>query len=283
MGKLSTYRENRARRRAEEKALRKKATIEAKASAKAQLAADKVRAKVDRKQLAQSSREVAKATKKEAKSAAAAAKKAAQQASQRAKQNNELERKHTRGLAALELRRVKAHDKAAYKQLAKEAKLEQKRRAMLAKDAKAGRTHERKMAELDLKKIEAGQLNKSTAKRYVAFAQVLLPVVAPLALKGITTVQGQGGIPVSGNPSEALQSRIASLQGTVRKLSANRSEDPEMTSFAERIHARLTDLNTAVESAQNVPTRERRVVHQSVSDELNRVNKDVMARLGVTA
>ena len=283
MGKLSTYRKNRARRRAEEKALRAKAKIEATASAKAQVAADKVRAKVDKKELKKSARDAAKASKQQAKSAAAAAKKAARQAERRAEKKNAIERKHTRGLAELEMRRIKTHDKAAYKQLAKEAKLESKRRKLLAKDAKAGRAHERNMAEMDLKKIEAGHLNKAAAKRYVAFAQVLLPVLAPLALKGVTTAQGQGGIPASGNPSEALKSRISTIDSTVGKLTANRTEDAETARFAEQVKKRLTDLNTAVESAENVPTRERRVIHQSVSEELNRVNKEVLARLGVKA
>lgn len=281
MGKLSTYRRNRAQRRAEEKALRKKASIEAKAGAKAQAAAEKMRAKVDRKQLREAAKKAAKTTREEARKAAKSAKKAARDLDKQSKAKHKAQVKQSKEMAGLELKHTKAQDKATTRKLAKEAKLEAKRAKALSKDAKAGRAHEQKMAAMDLKKIEAGQINASTAKRYVAFAQVLLPVVAPLALKGITTAQGQGGVPTSANPGSALKNRIDSINETIDKLATNRGDEPEIQTFADRSRSRLQDLTTAVESAEHVPTRERRTIHQSVSDELNRVNKDVLARLGV--
>lgn len=283
MGKLSTYRRNRKLRRAEEKALRKKATIEAKAGAKAQAAAEKVRAKVDRKQLREAAKKAAKSAREEARNASKAAKKTARDLDKQAQAKHKAKVKQSKELAGLELKHTKAQDKATTRKLAKEAKLEAKRAKALAKDAKAGRAHEEKMAAMELKKIEAGQINRSTAKRYVAFAQVLLPVVAPLALKGITSAQGQGALPAAANPGSALLNRIDSINDTIDKLAANRGDEQEIQAFAERSRSRLKDLGTAVESAEHVPTRERRTIHQSVSDELNRVNKDVLARLGVQA
>ena len=40
-------------------------------------------------------------------------------------------------------------------------------------------------------------------------------------------------------------------------------------------------MNTALETAESIPTAERRNVHKSISGELDRVNRDVLARLGV--
>ena len=266
---LKSFRKNRAVRRAEEKALRRKATIEAKAQVKAQKAAEKIRDKADSKNLKKVKKRAEKATKRTAKKAKKTA--------------SSLEQGHQerrRGAAELKIRENKSAEKAKLKQLSKEAKLQAKADKAAAKDAKVGRAHEKKMAELELAKIKQGHLNKDSAKRYVGFAQIVLPVLAPLAFKGITSAQGAGS-PMSANPATALESRISALRESLSKLNANRGSEPEIARFSERTEVRLNDMNTALETAETIPTAERRNVHKSIAGELDRVNRDVLARLGV--
>lgn len=266
---LTSFRKNRAVRRAEEKALRRKATIEAKAQVKAQKAAEKIRNKADSKNAKKLKKRAEKATKnttKKAKKAAASLEQGHQE--------------RRRGATELKIRENKSEDKARRKQLAKEAKLQAKADKAAAKDAKIGRAHEKKMAELELAKAKQGHLNKESAKRYVGFAQVVMPVLAPLAFKGITSAQGSAA-PLSANPATALENRISALRESLSKLNANRGGEPEIARFSERTEVRLNDMNTALETAETIPTSERRNVHKSISGELDRVNRDVLARLGV--
>ena len=45
----------------------------------------------------------------------------------------------------------------------------------------------------------------------------------------------------------------------------------------------LADLRIAIESAETVPTAERREIHKSISGEIDRLHRDALAHLGVTA
>lgn len=310
---LTSIRDNRAVRRAEKKALRKKATIEAKAQAKADRVAKKIHARADsknlknaRKQAEKASRAAAKKAQKradklsgtiadtastvsdkaasEAKSLASSAKTAASSARHAAVGADEGFAKRHKGAVELDIRKTRIEDKVRRKQLGQEAKLQAKADKRAAKDAKVGRAHERKLAELELKKLNTGKLNKDSAKRYVGFASIVLPVVAPLALKGISTAQGARGTgPISSNPATALENRIHAQRDALGKLTSNRGDEPDIARFAEHTSVRLNDLDTAIEAAESVPTAERRNVHRSISGELDRINRDVLARLGVKA
>jgi hypothetical protein len=44
---------------------------------------------------------------------------------------------------------------------------------------------------------------------------------------------------------------------------------------------RLTDLSAAVTAAEKMPTANRRTAHNSVSQQLDGIDADLMARLGV--
>ena len=70
---------------------------------------------------------------------------------------------------------------------------------------------------------------------------------------------------------------------TLDQLDVSRGGERDVKNFINSTRSRLQDLRTAVETAENTPTAQRREVHSSISDELDRVNKDIFARLGVTA
>jgi hypothetical protein len=44
---------------------------------------------------------------------------------------------------------------------------------------------------------------------------------------------------------------------------------------------RLTDLSAAVTAAEKMPTSNRRAAHTAISDQLDAIDADLMARLGV--
>lgn len=298
---LDSIRKNRALRRAEAKALRKKASIESKAQLKADKAAKKIRERANSKDVKKARKKADKVAKKATKNARAGAEKLGAKASGEAKSLVDSAKttasgaknaavsadkgfaKRHKGAVELDIRKAKIEDKVRRKQLKQEAKLEANANKRSAKDAKLGRAHERKLAELELQKIEKGKINKDTAKRYVGFASVVLPVVAPLALKGISSAQATRGGQLSANPATALDNRISSIRQSVDKLAANRGDEADIARFSKQTESRLNDLATAVESAESVPTAERRNVHKSISGELDRINRDVLARLGVKA
>ena len=88
------------------------------------------------------------------------------------------------------------------------------------------------------------------------------------------------GINATG-PGAALGARIVKLEQTLDQLQVGRRGDARVEDFIASTRTRLKDLRTAVETAETTPTAQRREVHSAISGELDRVNKDVLARLGV--
>ena len=57
--------------------------------------------------------------------------------------------------------------------------------------------------------------------------------------------------------------------------------DAETKQFVSAMTDRLTDLSAAVTAAENMPTSNRRTAHTAISDQLDAIDADLMARLGV--
>lgn len=280
MGKLTTYRAKRAELRARASALKATAMTEAKLAAKearlkakeahrVDLAEAKERAKLEGKNAdRKAKRETKRAEKKDA-------------------------------LAAKAAKRDRKGEKALSKQeratLKREAKLAAKDRKAAEKIDAAGRKHEYQVAEMELKKLEGAKLGKEDVQRWLSLAKVATPVLLPLAYKLVSNLQGSdksagpgsvdleaAGIHATG-PGAALGGRIVRLEQTLGQLDVSRGDDREIKDFVAATRSRLKDLRTAVETAESTPTAQRREVHSAISGELDRVNKDVFARLGVKA
>ncbi|EYT62049.1 hypothetical protein H483_0111490 [Dietzia sp. UCD-THP] len=278
MGKLTTYRDKRAELRAHAAALKATAMTEAK------LAAKETRHKAKeahRVELAEA--------KKRAKLAGKNADRKAKREAKRAKRQDALARKASR------------RDRKAEKTLAKQERATLKREAkFLAKDRKAaekieaaGRKHEYQLAEMELKKLEGTKLGKEDVQRWLSLAKVATPVLLPMVYKLVSNAQGSdrsagagavdlkaAGIDATG-PGAALGARIVRLEQTLDQLESDRRGDRQVEDFIASTRSRLKDLRTAVETAETTPTSQRREVHSAISGELDRVNKDVLARLGV--
>lgn len=141
---------------------------------------------------------------------------------------------------------------------------------------------------------EAGKLSLKKINRYLGIARVLVPVLAPLAYRGATALRGQidryraeqMGVQVeelgqfTGHGAR-LSARISGAERSLAEITAAHPNDAETKQFAAAITTRLTDLSTAVDTAEHMPTARRRSAHAAIAGELDGIEADLLARLGV--
>ncbi|GAB2642724.1 DUF6474 family protein [Prescottella soli] len=144
-----------------------------------------------------------------------------------------------------------------------------------------------------VKAAEKG-LSVAQLRRYLGVARLLAPVVVPIAYRGATALRGQidtqraqrMGIAVdqlgeyTGHGAK-LTARIAGAEKSVDEIVTRHPGDAETQQFASAIRARLGDLGTAVRSAEQMPAARRKQAHHAISAELDGVEADILARLGV--
>lgn len=137
------------------------------------------------------------------------------------------------------------------------------------------------------------RLTPARAKNLIGLAKVVapvvVPVVAPYALRAasaardavdkmrarrlgvnvddLATYSGRGG---------ALHARIA---GAAQAAADLRASD---AAYADSSEARLTQLAAAVRAAERMPSARRKAAHKAVSQELDRLEEDLLRRLGVS-
>lgn len=280
MGKLTTYRDKRAELKAHAAALKSTAMTEAKLAAKE---ARKKAEEAHRLELAEA--------KERAKLARRNADRKSKREEKRAKKMDKLSQKASK------------RDRKAEKALSKQERATLKREAeLLAKDRKlaekidaAGRKHEYQLAEMELKKLDGTKLGKEDLQRWLGLAKIATPVLLPMIYKLVSNAQSSDSASTAGavdlkaaginatGPGAALGVRIVRLEQTLDQLETTRGGEREVMDFINSTRTRLKDLRAAVEAAETTPTAQRREVHSSISGELDRINKDVFARLGVKA
>ncbi|WP_127781623.1 DUF6474 family protein [Rhodococcus sp. X156] len=161
-------------------------------------------------------------------------------------------------------------------------------------DTKADKKAQKKNAEKAAAQ-EKG-LNPKKVRNALGIMRVLAPVLAPLAYKAATATRGQldqararkMGVSVhelgdfSGHGA-ALNARIAGLEPTLDQLaSANGTgAHSDAVAFREATRARLGELSTAVHAAERMPAARRKAAHRAVATELDAIEADLLARLGV--
>jgi hypothetical protein len=152
-----------------------------------------------------------------------------------------------------------------------------------------------KVAETELKAVREGKLLSPTRiRRALTVSRLLAPVVVPLAYRGAMAARGflderradRLGVPLtqlgqfSGHGAQ-LSARIAGAEQTLRLVADKKPKDAETKQFVSAMTDRLTDLSAAVTAAENMPTSNRRAAHTAISDQLDAIDADLMARLGV--
>ena len=78
-----------------------------------------------------------------------------------------------------------------------------------------------------------------------------------------------------------LSARIAGAEQTLRQVADKKPKDAETKQFVAAMTDRLTDLSAAVTAAENMPTANRRSAHSSITQQLDAIDADLIARLGV--
>ena len=153
-----------------------------------------------------------------------------------------------------------------------------------------------KVAEAELKAAREGKLLSPTRiRRLLTVSRLLAPILTPLiyrAAMGARALIDQRradrlGIPLaqigqfSGQGAE-LSARIAGSEKSLRMVQEKKPKDAETKQFAAAIGERLTDLSAAVTVAENMPAARRRTAHGAISSQLDGIEADLMARLGLT-
>lgn len=183
-----------------------------------------------------------------------------------------------------EARRIKSDRKAA-------------ERALKAQ-VKAQRDSDRtalKVAETELKAAREGRLfAPARIRRLLTVTRLLAPVLVPLIYRAATAARGalderradRLGVPLaqlgqfSGHGAE-LSARISGAEQTLRQVAEKKPKDAETKQFVAAINERLTDLAAAVTAAENMPTARRRGAHAAIAAQLDGIDADLMARLGL--
>jgi hypothetical protein len=121
-------------------------------------------------------------------------------------------------------------------------------------------------------------------------APVVVPIVyrASIAARGILDQRKADrlGVPLSqlGQFSGAgggLSARISGAEQSLRQVAESKPKDAETKQFVTAINDRLRDLSAAVTAAENMPTTRRKAAHAAITQQLDGIDADLMARLGV--
>jgi hypothetical protein len=183
-----------------------------------------------------------------------------------------------------EKRRIKAADQAAQKALNAQVKAQ--------KDSDRTAL---KIAESDLKAVREGKLLSPTRiRRALTVSRLLAPVLAPLIYRAAIAARAaidqrradQLGIPLaqigqfSGHGAR-LSARVAGAEQSLRAVQEKKPKDPETRQFVAAISERLSDLSAAISAAENMPTQRRRTAHTAISSQLDGIEGDLLARLGL--
>jgi hypothetical protein len=184
-----------------------------------------------------------------------------------------------------EARRIKGDRRAADKAL----------KAQIKSQRDSDRTA-LKVAEAELKAAREGKLLSPTRiRRLLTVSRLLTPILAPLIYRAAMAARAlvdqrradRLGIPLaqigqfSGQGAE-LSARIAGSEKSLRMVQEKKSKDAETNQFVAAISERLTDLSAAVTAAENMPATRRRTAHGAISSQLDGIEADLMARLGLT-
>ncbi|OBH41264.1 DUF6474 family protein [Mycobacterium mantenii] len=196
--------------------------------------------------------------------------------------------------------RAKLEAKLAAKNEVRRAKSAQRAEARaLRAQIKAQRDSDRnalKVAEAELKAAREGKIFSPTRiRRVLTVSRLLAPILTPLIYRAAVAARAlvdqrradQLGIPLaqigqfSGHGAQ-LSARIAGAEKSLRMVQDKKPKDAETKQFVSAIAERLTDLSAAVTAAENMPAARRRAAHAAIASQLDGIEADLMARLGLS-
>jgi hypothetical protein len=184
-----------------------------------------------------------------------------------------------------EARRIKGAQRAAGKALKAQFKAQQDSdRSAL------------KVAEAELKAVREGRLLSPTRiRRVLTVSRLLAPILTPVLYRAAMATRAlidrrradQLGIPLAqigqfSGSGARLSARIAGSEQSLRTVQEKKPKDAETRQFVSAITERLSDLSAAVTAAEHMPAARRRAAHSAISSQLDGIEADLMARLGLT-
>ena len=212
-------------------------------------------------------------------------------------------KRKSRATRRAEARAIKARAKLEARLWAKNEKrriraAEQAAQKALTAQVKAQKDSDRtalKIAESELKAVREGKLLSPTRiRRALTVSRLLAPVLAPLIYRAAIAARGvidqrradQLGIPLAqigqfSGYGARLSARVAGAEQSLRAVQEKKPKDPETKQFAAAISERLSDLSAAISAAENMPTQRRRAAHAAISSQLDGIEGDLLARLGL--
>lgn len=152
-----------------------------------------------------------------------------------------------------------------------------------------------KVAEAELKAAREGKwLSPTRIRRLLTVSRLLAPILTPLIYRAAMAARAlidqrradRLGVPLaqigqfSGQGAE-LSARISGSEKSLRMVQDKKPKDAETKQFVAAISERLTDLSAAVTAAENMPAVRRRTAHGAISSQLDGIEADLMARLGL--
>lgn len=153
-----------------------------------------------------------------------------------------------------------------------------------------------KVAETELKAAREGKiLSPTRIRRALTVSRLLAPILTPVIYRAAISARAlvdqrradQLGIPLaqigqfSGHGAQ-LSARIAGAEKSLRTVQDKKPKDAETKQFVSAITERLTDLSAAVTAAENMPAARRRAAHAAIASQLDGIEADLMARLGLS-
>jgi hypothetical protein len=152
-----------------------------------------------------------------------------------------------------------------------------------------------KVAETNLKAAREGRLFSPTRiRRMLTVTRLLAPVVVPVAYRVAIGARGWlderradrlgvslGEVGKFSANGARLSGRITAAEQSVRKVAEANPKDAETKQFVAAITDRLKDLSAAVTSAENMPANRRRAAQAAIAAELDGIDADLLARLGL--
>ncbi|BBY64164.1 DUF6474 family protein [Mycolicibacterium helvum] len=192
-----------------------------------------------------------------------------------------LDAKHS---AKNELRRIKSAERSENKAIKAQLKV--------ARDADRTAV---KVAEAQLKAAREGKLLSPTRiRRALTVSRLLAPVVVPVVYRAAIAARGaiderradRLGVPLSqlgqfSGVGGQLSARIAGAENSLRRVAEKKPKDAETKQFVAAMTERLSALSAAVTAAENMPGPRRRDAHAAIAGQLDGIDADLMARLGV--
>lgn len=193
-----------------------------------------------------------------------------------------------------EIKAAQARARQAAKEEAKNerrtAQLLDKAEKRLLKEEKKGlkrkRKHEKQLAEAHLKRIEQSGLTRKKAKNWVGAARILIPILAPLAYRALTSFQQQriqnraSSLGLTTQDVARHSGRGAELKARVEALRGSAADNEGLSAaYRKDLDVRLDEIALAVRNAEYMNPEQQRLAHNSIGAELDELTSEIQSKL----